>query len=176
VTITGDIELEWEGSDNSSAIGTDHWLSEDERREILEALGNDDDEIDEFIEEGRPIISVLVLNCTGDGTNENITLLPSGDTTLHDVPQGEGVYPIADGLLGGTAEPGGFSVFFAVEDEGLIATASGEGELVITHWDDERIEGEFTFGIEESFATGDPRTAQVHGTFEFTCKDSEICD
>lgn len=164
VRTTGDVEVEFEGPGGNSAVGSDHWLTEEEKLAAAEFLDMDEDEVRRKMEAGEPVFYTVLLNCVQDDDN-TLSLLPSQATTLEDFPQAPGTYTIA---AENRDEPGVFSILGVID--GVLFSPAGDGTLEITAFDDEHIAGTFTFSAVESFPeSGEPRTFDVDGEFDFAC-------
>jgi hypothetical protein len=172
VRITGDEEAEFTSGGGSSAVGTDYWFADEELAAAEEALGAADQER----AENEPVFFTLLINCGFADDPASISLLPGGDSTYDDVPFGPKTYPIvAGGALGGSAEPGQFSVLITFGGTRSFGV-SEEGELRITKFDTSGIEGSFSFAAEEQFGESeDPPQIQVEGTFQFDCTGGSKC-
>lgn len=174
VVVGGDDERSWTAPDEGEVFASDHWQSEGELRVLYDFLAiQDDPSFEEIQEAGLAVFSFFSMSCVGVG-GDTVAIFVSDATTRTHLPMAPGTYPISGGLFGaGDLPPGEFSASY------LPATASmwgeeGSGSLTIDAWNRSRIIGSFTFVAEERFIA-DPRVVEVSGTFEFECRDSEVC-
>ncbi|HSM02089.1 MAG TPA: hypothetical protein VK960_06630 [Acidimicrobiia bacterium] len=177
VTVTGGEERQWEGADDAYAFTTDYWYTEEELREQYDFFATEDSPpFEEVLASGESITALFLFNCTVSGgeVSDSISLFPSNATTRANLPFGPGTYEIGGGVLdAGEAPPGVFSAFYSPNSDDLWGQ-EGTGELVITRWDHERIQGTFSFTAEERLVD-DPRQVLVEGTFDLTCQFSTSC-
>jgi len=177
VTVTGGEERQWEGADDAYAFTTDYWYTEEELREQYDFFATEDSPpFEEVLASGEPISALFLFNCSVSGAepSDSISLFPSNATTRAYLPFGPGTYEISGGFFDAAeAPPGVFSAFYSPNNDDLWGQ-EGTGELVITRWDHERIQGTFTFMAEERLVD-DPRQVLVEGTFDLTCQFSTSC-
>lgn len=173
IRISGDLEEEVEYPQHPIAISTDHWLTEEQLRESAEFL---EVSYEEITARDDPVLTWLMVTCGPDPLGDSSTdqegpavmVMASDGTKGSQMPMGPGTYAVAGNLLDSDREPGTVGVGFDYSDEEFFHALAGSGELVITTWDDEAIEGTVTFDITEAF-TDEPRRATVQMDFSFTC-------
>jgi hypothetical protein len=146
----------------------------------LAELGNEDasdEELDRLVDESMaedPRLFILIINCY-NGNEFTVSLNPSVDATYADVPFEPGTYTIAGGsAIGSDASSTEFTALVTIGD-GLY-DLSEPGQLVISRWDEEGIEGSFSFAATESFAEGAPKNVSVEAKFEFDCVGGSRCE
>ncbi len=167
VSVSGDVEANWAGKGGAAAVGTDYWYSDDELRDQFEFLGSGDESFEDLMASGRPVFSLLLLNCSLD-QYQSISLFVSDNATRSDLAFGPGSYEIAAGGLFGAPDAAAdtFSALITLDQDAIWATTGGS--LDITSWDAEHIAGSFSFGIDEAL-TDVARSGQVEGEFDFNC-------
>lgn len=171
VTVSGDRDDTWTFAQSVYSVSTDHWMSEQELRETVAALGEDvvGASYEELVARGEPVITFLSLSCVDpDELLQGASVSHSNATTRADFPMGPGSYPIAGGLLAGDIPPGTLFADFNVDSDELYGTVAESGSLEITRWDLARIEGSYAFDAVESFVD-DPKKVRVSVTFSFGC-------
>jgi hypothetical protein len=171
VTVTGDREDTWTFAQSVYSVSTDHWMSEEELRETVAALGEDvfGASYEELAARGEPVVTFLSLSCVDpDQLLQGASVSHSNATTKADFPMGPGSYPIAGGLLAGDIPAGTMFADFNADSDELYGTVAGSGSLEITRWDLARIEGSYSFDATEAFADN-PRQVRVSVTFSFAC-------
>lgn len=174
VTVTGGEERYWEGADDAYAFTTDYWYSDDELRTQYGFMADEDDpSFDEALASGEPIVGLFIFNCVGaDG--DSVSLFPSISTKRSDLPFGPGTYEISGGFFDPSEKPAGsFSVLYGPGSDDIWGL-DGIGTLVITRWDNARIQGTFSFMASERLV-GEPREVLVEGSFDLTCQFSDTC-
>jgi hypothetical protein len=174
ITVTGDREDSWTFPQSQYTFLSDRWASEDELRETVEFLGEDaaGGTYDEIVARGEPILGWFFYNCV-DPENLELGVLayPTNATTGDDLPMGPGTYPISGGLLGADGPAGTMSASINLGDDTVFGLVEDSGEVVITHWDLERLEGTISFDAGELF-TEDGETISVHVEFTVVCSAS----
>ncbi len=171
VTITGDREETWTFGQSVYAMSSDYWLSEDDLRGTVEALGVEisGGTYEELAERGEPVITFLSVGCLDpDDLILGASVTPTNLTRASDLPMGPGSYPITGGFFDADGAAGTIVGEFAVSTDELYGTVPGTGSLEITRWDLERIEGSFSFDARESFVDS-PREISVSVTFSYQC-------
>ena len=165
VTLSGDIEAEFEAPGGASAIGSDYFLDEEAIRAALEFLDMSDDEIDAALSDNVPDLFLLLMNCVSADGLYSISLFPGDTTTYDDMPFGPGTYPITpSGLFSG--EPGEVGALMTFGEDQASFSVSEPGELVIDEWNDDHIAGSFSFGASEDFVESGGRTVSVSADFD----------
>lgn len=171
VTVTGDREDTWTFAQSVYSVSTDHWMSEQELRDTVAALGEDvvGANYEELVAQGKPVVTFLSLSCVDpDQLLQGASVSHSDATTGADFPMGPGSYPITGGLLDGDLPAGTLFADFNVDSDELYGTVAGSGSLEITRWDMSRIEGSYAFDAVEAFVDS-PRQVRVSVTFSFAC-------
>jgi hypothetical protein len=163
VEVTGDHQDSWEDDGGSDAAGSDYWYSEEDLEQALEVLGGED------TPEGQFAIYGLILNCQGD-EGQGVSVVTTAEANKDNFPFGPGTYETATGLLGGNEEGALISAFVTLGDDPDVPLFStSAGNLDIERFDDSGIKATLTLELEESFAEGAPRTAELVATFDFAC-------
>lgn len=172
ITITGDREETWTFGQSVYSVASDHWMSEDELRGTVEALGTEiaGGTYEELVDRGDPIITFLSTGCVNpDDLIHGATVTHTNLTKSSDLPMGPGTYPIIGGFFDASGPAASVIAEFAVSADELYGTVAGSGSLEITHWDLDRIEGSLSFDAVESFVDA-PREITVSVTFSYECK------
>jgi hypothetical protein len=173
ITVTGDLEETHVFPQSVFTFTSDHWATEDELREIIEFLGEDNTEgsYEELVARGEPIVGWFIYNCVDpDDLGKGVLVLPTNETTPDQFPMGPGTYEVTGGLFDATGTPGTVISSFGMDDEELFGTVDGSGELVISRWDTEALEGTVTFDAVEAFVEDEPREINVAVDFTVMCQ------
>lgn len=171
VTVTGDRADTWTFPQSVYSVSTDYWMSEQEQRETVAALGEEvvGASYEELVARGEPVVTFLSLSCVDpEELLTGASVIHSDATTRADLPMGPGSYPIGGGLFDGELPAGTLVADFNVDSDELYGTVAGSGTLEISRWDMSRIEGAYTFDAAEAFVDN-PRRVRVTVTFSFEC-------
>jgi hypothetical protein len=173
VTVTGDREESWTFEQAVTSFSTDYWMSEEQLRATVDALGEDvaGGSYDEIVARGEPIITFLSLSCSNPETLlEGALIMHTDATRASDLPMASGSYPISGGLFDAATGPAATMIAdFAVADGEVYGTVADSGTLEITAWDGTRIEGTFSFAAQQTLADT-PKDVHVDVTFSFVCE------
>jgi hypothetical protein len=176
VKITGAINTEFTGKDDSAAFNSDYYFTQQQIDDLTHVPSDDTDTLptDTTVagEEGdipprpagaAPVFSWFLLNCQGGDTTLN--LYANVNATKEDVPFGPGRYDIAG--QGGSDDPKVFSatVAFGAEPGPEMYDVSPGGHVQIDRFDTKGAKGSFEFSMQD--ATG--QKVDIDGTFDVTC-------
>lgn len=173
VVITGDREETWtfDDGENNAGIATDYWFSDETRREAVEELGGS---YEEFVEKGDPLVAFLGVYCSesddpmepGQGANVRAT----NSTEAADLPMAPGVYPVVGGGAVIDEGPAGTVIAdVAMIDDEIYETIADSGSIEVTRWDNEEIEGSFSFAALEMYSES-PKEIAVTVQFSVVCQ------
>jgi len=173
VVITGDREETWnfEAGTNNLGIATDYWFSDETQRAAVEELGGS---YEEFVEKGDPLVAFLGVYCSESddamepGRGANVGAADA--TRATDLPMAPGIYPIVGGgTVSDEAPAGTMTADLAMVDDEIYETIVDSGSLEIDRWDNEGIEGSFSFAALEMFSE-DPKEIDVTIQFSVACQ------
>jgi hypothetical protein len=171
VTLTGDIQGGWSGSGGPTAVGSDYWQTTDDLRAQYDTVSREGDvSFDDLMARGRPVLSLLIVNCVRDSTH-SLSLFPTDASTRSDVPFGPGSFDIAPGGPFGSADAGAglFTMLMSLDADALWGTTAGSLEIIA--WDLAHVVGSFRLEIQEAL-TDDARTGTIEGSFDLACVGS----
>jgi hypothetical protein len=172
ITVSGDVEDTIVYPQSVFTFTSDYWATEDELREIVEFMGEDNvgRSYDELVSRGEPIIGWFIYNCVDpDDPAGGVIVLPTNGTSPQQFPMGPGTYEVSGGLFDATGPVATVISNFGVSSEEQFDPVPGSGELTISRWDTEALEGTITFDGVESFAEGEPREINVMVEFTVMC-------
>jgi hypothetical protein len=155
VSVTGAVTKTVEAPGGMSALGSDHFMSDEEMRKALAVLSGADG-IDEAMKKD-PRIYTLIVNCVADGVSVNF--LPGNGSQYADVPFGPKRYDIKSGF---GAAKGKMSVMMSID--GQLYSAAPGGFLDVTKLDKTGLAGTFSFA-----ANGTAGKIEVSGTIDYRC-------
>jgi len=151
VTVTGDVTATWASGGGSSAIGYGPWLTAPGTTSVLGPLDE----------------SFFILNCDSNAGNY-VGFITNSDV---EIPMQPASYPVPVGVTAmGTGSAGPLGTVITLDGTDTNWMLSGDGELVITQFDDHHIAGHFTLPVTDAEAaiTGTTKgNAVINGTFEF---------
>ncbi len=164
---------------------TDYWRSDALIRNILKTLaevtssfGNKDKatkaaEVERTVNEKMkkdPRVHILTINCMNSAVNLNLE--PRDGSKYANVPFKANRYAIAPMA---SAKPGDFSAGVYLKEGGhsSLFAVSGAGQIDITKFDAQGVQGKFSFPARQSI--GGSRKITVNGTFSFKCTGADRC-
>ena len=172
ITVTGDLEETIVHPQSVFSFTTEYWATEEDLRDTVEFLGEDNagGSYEELVARGEPIIGWFLYNCVDpDDLGTGVIVLPTNETTSDQFPMGPGTYEVSGGLFDTTGPAATVISSFSATAEEQFGPVPGSGELVISRWDLQALEGTVAFDAVEAFPEGDPRTVNVKVEFTVVC-------
>jgi hypothetical protein len=172
ITVTGDIEDTIIYPQSVFTFSSDYWASEEQKRDIVEFLGEDNvgGSYEDLVARGEPFVGWFLYNCVDpEDAGAGVIVLPTNETSSDQFPMGPGTYEVTGGLFDTTGPEATVITSFAVTTEEQFEPVPGSGELVISRWDTEALEGTIGFDAVESFAEGEAREVNVMVEFTVQC-------
>ncbi len=168
IVLSGDITESLTHPQSEYSFTSDYWLTADALQEALDFFDLDED-YEDYVARGEPVTSWLLFNCVDRDNLENGVLVAATNTTNPDqFPLGPGTYPVSGGLFDADG-PAGTVIANLGHDDALFDTVEGSGELIISRWDGDRLEGTVSFEAYEIFTEGDPQEVSVRVDFTYRC-------
>jgi hypothetical protein len=172
ITVTGGVEDTIVHAQSVFTFTSDHWTSEEDLRELVEFMGEDNvgGSYEEMVERGEPIVGWFLYNCVDpDDPSSGVIVYATNETGPDQFPMGPGTYEVSGGLFDAVGPVATVVSNFGVSAEEQFDPVPGSGELVISRWDTETLEGTIAFDGIESFAEGEPREINVMVEFTVIC-------
>lgn len=170
ITLTGDRTNTLTFPQSQFSLSTDYWLTDDELQGVLDFLDDESgDTLEDYAARGEPVLAWLLLNCVDpDDLQSGVLVANTNDNTNDDFPMGPGTYPVSGGLFSADGPTRTVIANLGLGEE-IYGTVEGSGELVISRWDRDRLQGTLTFHASEAFAEGAPLEVDVRMVFDYRC-------
>lgn len=170
ITLTGDRNDTFTFPQSQFSLSTDYWMTDDDLQGVLDFLDDESgDTLEDYVARGEPVLAWLLLNCVDpDDLQYGLLVANTNDNTNDDFPMGPGTFPVSGGLFSADGPTGTVIASLGLGEE-IYGTVEGSGELVISRWDRDRLEGTVTFHATEAFSEGDPLEVDVRMVFDYRC-------
>lgn len=170
LTLSGDIEESWTFPQTVLSFSSDHWLTEEEQRQVVATLGEEiaGGTYEEIIGRGEPVVNFFAFGCTDpDDPLLGAVAFATNATVADQIPMGPGSHPISGGILDADGPAGTMIADFGLSDV-IFRTVADSGSVEITQWDGTGLQGSFSFDASETFVDT-LRTIHVEGVFDYGC-------